>query len=636
MSELDKKNNSSGALTEANLAGGASLTSAMHTGLGLESPFMREICLKRQVIVGTRFQGGSDELVEDLKKGSKITFLREPDNRFDPNAIMALDDQGRKLGYIPRRENELMGALMAAGKYFYGVITDPPAMEEDSDTKTPYSIWTDLYMREFARPDDLNEIPLQGYRGSYVVADFSFADIGGRLYLTGFFAIRYIRGEERASLGKELTRREITDTTADREMSDAAIDEQMPDGTLDREGQESMIREFAHFAGHLPLVTFDIRGRKQECLEETYDTVLGTIFSNRIIDTRQMAHHHMPVMKALNVDADLKNYWSYLGMDIHYDNPLEQRCRRIWQLYCKMETSDLKSKNRIDRETTPYTGYSARSLLLSKLKIREGLRNILYRNNIDMIWELTAHSRSEVRSFKYMDKWTLEELDDILENLDTGFRPEEADPYLYAYPDYVKEIPEERLEGWQYLLFMEIYSYRYEWLLPLRKRHMKPTVAGIAVSKVDNPIALKEIINRSINTISKYAGTLSDILRGKVSLAFGDADHKPDPLLINEMAEGFTDLYKKVILWIEEIRSYEADPSYQKAIDLCAQIGEELCSFYDRLYEEYDEGIRLIKDYQSGFISAEEMNAAVRFNHRLPMDAITRLVEVLKKELYTM
>ena len=116
--QLDAATFSSTSLTEKGLGGGSALTSMMHTGLGIESPFMREICLKRQCIVGTRYQGGSDELVEDLTEGSRITFLREPDNQYDPNAIMALDEQGRKLGYIPKRENELMAALMGAGKYF--------------------------------------------------------------------------------------------------------------------------------------------------------------------------------------------------------------------------------------------------------------------------------------------------------------------------------------------------------------------------------------------------------------------------------------------------------------------------------------------------------------------------------------
>ena len=34
----------------------------------------------------------------------------------------------------------------------------------------------DLYMREFASPDDLSQIPLQGYRGSYAVMDLELAE----------------------------------------------------------------------------------------------------------------------------------------------------------------------------------------------------------------------------------------------------------------------------------------------------------------------------------------------------------------------------------------------------------------------------------------------------------------------------
>ena len=83
-----------------------SLTELMHAGLGIPSPFMKEIFLIRQAIVGTRYLGGSDELVEDLHPGSRIFFVAEPDNKYDQNAVMALDGKGRKLGYIPGMKME--------------------------------------------------------------------------------------------------------------------------------------------------------------------------------------------------------------------------------------------------------------------------------------------------------------------------------------------------------------------------------------------------------------------------------------------------------------------------------------------------------------------------------------------------
>ena len=92
----------------------------------MPSPFSQEIYISRQSIVGMRFQGGADTLVNDLKPGDRIMLLREPENEYDEQAVMAVDGKGRKLGYIPRRENLVMSALMDHGKVFYGVIPDVP------------------------------------------------------------------------------------------------------------------------------------------------------------------------------------------------------------------------------------------------------------------------------------------------------------------------------------------------------------------------------------------------------------------------------------------------------------------------------------------------------------------------------
>ena len=92
------------------------LSALLHGGAWLMSPFSKEIYIGRQTIVGMRFQGGADTLIKDLKPGDKITFLREPENEYDTQAVMAMDGKGRKLGYIPRRENLVMSALMLAGR----------------------------------------------------------------------------------------------------------------------------------------------------------------------------------------------------------------------------------------------------------------------------------------------------------------------------------------------------------------------------------------------------------------------------------------------------------------------------------------------------------------------------------------
>ena len=173
----------------------------MHAGMGVPSPFMKDIFLVRQAIVGTRYLGGSDELVEDLKPGSRVSFVAEPDNPYDENAVMALDSQGRKLGYIPRHENSIIGALLKAGKSIYGIMPEKQPKIATANRNTPYSLWVDLYMREFILPDDLTQIPRQGYQGSYAVIAMELAeDEDDNDYMAEAIrrirAIKVINGEE--------------------------------------------------------------------------------------------------------------------------------------------------------------------------------------------------------------------------------------------------------------------------------------------------------------------------------------------------------------------------------------------------------------------------------------------------------
>ena len=82
-----------------------------------------EILLFDSYIAGTT--NIKDESVfDDLRRGQKLTLQREPDNRFDERSIIVLDGQGRKLGYIPEKDNEVFARLMDAGKLLKAKITD--------------------------------------------------------------------------------------------------------------------------------------------------------------------------------------------------------------------------------------------------------------------------------------------------------------------------------------------------------------------------------------------------------------------------------------------------------------------------------------------------------------------------------
>ena len=44
--------------------------------------------------------------VQSVKEGDIVTFLPEPENTYDKNAVLVLDKEGRKLGYLPKRVNK--------------------------------------------------------------------------------------------------------------------------------------------------------------------------------------------------------------------------------------------------------------------------------------------------------------------------------------------------------------------------------------------------------------------------------------------------------------------------------------------------------------------------------------------------
>ncbi|MDO5580769.1 MAG: HIRAN domain-containing protein [Planctomycetia bacterium] len=73
-------------------------------------------------IAGTNYVENIKDLEPGLKDGTKVHFFREQENEHDPLAIVIKDDQGNKLGYIPRRKNEILARLMDAGKLIYGTV----------------------------------------------------------------------------------------------------------------------------------------------------------------------------------------------------------------------------------------------------------------------------------------------------------------------------------------------------------------------------------------------------------------------------------------------------------------------------------------------------------------------------------
>ena len=93
----------------------ASLMSGNSLG-DLIRPLSREILLFDSYVAGTT-RIRDESVFDDVREGAELILQREPEDRFDENAILVLDGQKRKLGYIPEKDNIVFARLMDAGKY---------------------------------------------------------------------------------------------------------------------------------------------------------------------------------------------------------------------------------------------------------------------------------------------------------------------------------------------------------------------------------------------------------------------------------------------------------------------------------------------------------------------------------------
>ena len=84
-------------------------------------PLIREIHLFDSYIAGTTHLEDSTVL-DAIKVGDVLTLQRE-ENKFDSNAILILNEDKKKLGYVPEKDNIVFARLMDAGKLLKAKIT---------------------------------------------------------------------------------------------------------------------------------------------------------------------------------------------------------------------------------------------------------------------------------------------------------------------------------------------------------------------------------------------------------------------------------------------------------------------------------------------------------------------------------
>ncbi len=81
----------------------------------------RKILLLESVVAGFRYYEG-EKVWSMLREGDPLELRREPDNPYDPKAVEVLW-KGRKLGYVPRRDNTVIAQLMDRGNLLKGKIS---------------------------------------------------------------------------------------------------------------------------------------------------------------------------------------------------------------------------------------------------------------------------------------------------------------------------------------------------------------------------------------------------------------------------------------------------------------------------------------------------------------------------------
>ena len=109
---------------------------------GLPKPFVREVELLNCNIAGTTFVD-LDEIEPELKKHQLLMLIREPKNENDDKAILILTEDGQKLGYVPKKNNEVLSNLMDAGKLLFGRLNE----------KTWVDMWLKLDVQVFLRDE---------------------------------------------------------------------------------------------------------------------------------------------------------------------------------------------------------------------------------------------------------------------------------------------------------------------------------------------------------------------------------------------------------------------------------------------------------------------------------------------------
>ena len=89
----------------------------------LIEPLVKEIFLFDTYIAGTSYIE-EKEVFQSLKVNDHLILRRDKENKFDEKAILVQNEKKIKLGFIPRKDNEIFSRLLDAGKLLTGTVKE--------------------------------------------------------------------------------------------------------------------------------------------------------------------------------------------------------------------------------------------------------------------------------------------------------------------------------------------------------------------------------------------------------------------------------------------------------------------------------------------------------------------------------
>ena len=102
--------------------------------------FDSSVRLMNTNVAGTTHVPDIVSLAGRLKPGDRLYLLREPNNKYDSNAILVLNQKEQKLGYIPKSNNPMLAKMMDEGVQLYA---DVDAIEQNDSW---FKITVNVYM----------------------------------------------------------------------------------------------------------------------------------------------------------------------------------------------------------------------------------------------------------------------------------------------------------------------------------------------------------------------------------------------------------------------------------------------------------------------------------------------------------